>query len=248
MAPEAAGQAGIEACARNEVPRQAHAHDEASRPARSHDAALREAHAQAVRAGHEAGRREGYEEGLRQGHEEGVHAGRAEGLREGRAQGAEEIRQATQRAVAEAELRSKAQHERLQCVAQHAHDAMADLLWSAQDDMVALCYETLCRIVGEHAVQPAFVRAQLAHVLAQHGAAEVVLHFHPQDAELLQSGPGTARFKAVPDPEVALGGCILKTASGALDARLETMLQACKEALSEARAAAQPQRPEGKAA
>jgi flagellar assembly protein FliH len=187
------------------------------------DQALRQAHAQALRQGRE------------QGHEEGLRAGRAEGLREGRAQAAEEVRQAVQRALAQAEAQWNDEHERLGRIAQHAQAAVADLLWSAQDEMVVLCHETLCRVVGASAVQPAFVRAQLAHLLAQHGAPDVVLHVHPQDAELLQR-PGSGAVPVIGDAQVALGGCILKSTSGALDARLDAILEACKAALLEARA------------
>jgi flagellar assembly protein FliH len=183
--------------------------------------ALREAHAQA----------------MREGHEEGMRCGRAEGLREGRMQAAEEVRQSVQRGVAEAQAEWKAGHERVHRIAQHAHAALADLLWGAQDEMVALCFETLCRIVGRSAIQPEFVRAQVAHCLAQHGAPAVELHVHPQDAELLQRGSAAApAVRVIGDPAVALGGCILQAASGALDARLDAMLETCKAALLDARA------------
>jgi flagellar assembly protein FliH len=176
---------------------------------------------------------------LRQAHEEGLRSGRAEGLREGRAQAAEELRQAVQRAVAEAGLRSQEEHERLHAIAQHARAAVADLLWAAQDEIVALCYETLCRTVAVAAVQPDAVRAQLAHLMASHGGPDVVLHVHPEDAELLQDGPpARAALPVVADADVAMGGCILKTPAGALDARLDSMLEACKAALLAARAGA----------
>ena len=158
-----------------------------------------------------------------------------EGLREGRAQAADEVRQAVQRAVAEAVLPLQAQHERLQKIAQGAQESMATLLAAAEDDMVALCYETLCRLIGASAVGPEAVRAQLARLAALHGGTDLVLHVHPQDAELLERGPAGA-FTWVADIEVGLGGCILKSSRGALDARLETMLSACKATLLEARA------------
>jgi len=187
---------------------------------------------------------------LRQAHEEGLSSGRAEGLREGRAQAADEVRQAVQRAVAEAGLQAQAQRERLQRIGQHARAAVADLLWAAQDEMVALCYETLCRMLGANALQPAAVRSQVAQLMAQHGAPGVVLHVHPGDAELLQGGSAAGmQLPVVADPDVAVGGCILRTPAGALDARLDAMLEACKAALLQARAGAvQDGRPTGEAA
>jgi flagellar assembly protein FliH len=186
---------------------------------------------------------------LRQAHEEGLRSGRAEGLREGRAQAAEEVRQAVLRVTMEAALQREADHERLQRIARHAQSALADLLWAAQDEIVALCFETTCRIVGASAVEPRAIRAQLAHLLAQHGAPEVVLHVHPQDAELLQAGASAGKAaRIVADPEVALGGCILRTDAGALDARLDAMLEACKVVLREARVSAEQQRRPGEVA
>ena len=175
----------------------------------------------------------------RQAREEGLAAGRAEGLREGRAQAAEEVRQAVQRAQAQAGLQAQAQREQFQRLLQHARTAVADLLWAAQDEIVALCYETLCRMVGAHALQPATVRAQVGHLMAQHGAPGVVLHLHPADAELLGGeSPAGVALPVVADADVALGGCVLRTPAGGLDARLDAMLEACKAALLEARAGA----------
>jgi flagellar assembly protein FliH len=193
------------------------------------------ASASAEHAGREQALRDAQALALKEAREEARRAGHAEGLREGRAHAAEEIRQAVQRAVAEAVQPLQAQHERLQEIARNAQGTAAVALAAAEDEMVALCFEALCRLVGERSAEPEAVRAQVAQLLALHGGADVLLHVHPQDAELLERGAeGQARWVA--DPQVALGGCILKSSGGALDARLETMLAACKAALLEARA------------
>ena len=169
------------------------------------------------------------------GHEEGLRSGREQGLREGRQQADQEIRQAVQDALAQSERERNEDRERLRRIVQHAQCALADLLWSAQEHMVALCYETLCRMVGAAAAQPEFIQRQLSHLMAQHGAPGVVLHVHPQDAALLQrTWVDAPALRVIPDPRVAAGGCILQCSSGALDARLETMLASCKAALLEA--------------
>jgi flagellar assembly protein FliH len=175
---------------------------------------------------------------IREAREQGLREGRTEGLREGRAQAAEEVRLAVQRAVADAVLPLEKEHAQLLQIAQSARQAIGDALTAAQDEMAALCFETLCRILGATAVRPEAVQAQLAQLLQQHGAKELVLHLHPQDAQLLDTRAG-ARLHGtthwVADPEVRLGGCILQLPGGGLDARLETMLSACKAALLEAR-------------
>jgi flagellar assembly protein FliH len=198
----------------------------AAAPAAAEDRAREEAFQQA------------YAQAVREGREEGVRAGRGDGLREGRAQAAEEIRQAVQRAVAEAVLPVQAQRDHLEQLARRADAAIADLLHACEDDMVALCYETICRIVGADAVDPDRVRAQLAQLVSRHAGSEASFHVHPHDAHLLQVDAVRApdgRPRWVPDPEVALGGCVVKSASGVLDARLETILASCKATLLEAR-------------
>lgn len=188
---------------------------------------------------------------LREAREEGLRSGRAEGLRDGRGQAAAEIRQAVQHAVAEAEQRWVAELERVQRIARHAQDAVADTVAAAHDEIVALCFETLCRMLGDRSLQPETVRAQLSQLLEQHGSPGVLFHVHPHDAELLQradDASGAASACWVADADVALGGCIVKSPVGALDARLETMLAACKSTLLEARARAArtPQSEEGR--
>lgn len=191
--------------------------------------------ASAEHSGREQALRDAQALALKEAREEARRVAHAEGLREGRAHAAEEIRQAVQRAVAEAVQPLQAQHERLQEIARNAQEAAAAALAAAEDEMVALCFEALCRLVGERGVEPDAVREQVSQRLALHGGADVLLHVHPQDAQLLERGAeGQARWVA--DPQVALGGCILKSSGGALDARLETMLAACKAALLEARA------------
>lgn len=178
---------------------------------------------------------------LREGREQGLRAGQEEGLRQGRATAAAETRAAVDKAVAEALQAVHAERDRLRQLAGAMQGALDGLQEAAHDEMVALCYETICRVIGAAAVRPDTVRSQLSHLVALYGArAGLVLHVHPQDAALLEHGaddgaPATLRWTA--DPEVALGGCILRCAAGGLDARLETMLASCKEALLEARAA-----------
>lgn len=111
---------------------------------------------------------------------------------------------------------------------------------SAEDDMVALCYEVICRIVGDGAVLPAVVHAALLQVAeAARDEPRVLLRVHPDDAMLLDrvglaGAPGqSVAWRA--DTAVHLGGCILESPSGGLDARLEILLAGCKAALLAAR-------------
>jgi flagellar assembly protein FliH len=186
------------------------------------------------------------EQVLREAREHGLRTGHDEGVRQGRAQAQQEVREAAEQAAAAAAQALHGDRVRLQALAGAAQAAVQEALAAAHDEMLALCYETICRVVGAAAVQPETVRACLSHVvgLAQSREA-VVLHVHPQDAAWLAAGQDTGDSPEMPrwvaDPSVILGGCILKSPAGALDARLESVLAACKRALLDARATAAAQ-------
>jgi flagellar assembly protein FliH len=182
----------------------------------------------------------GREEGWRAGHEQGLRSGQAQGLEEGRARAAEALQQAVEEAVAKALLPLRQEQERVCQLATALADAMDDALAAAHDEMLALCFETIARVLGERAIEPQALLQQFDALRGRHGWAEVVLRVHPQDAQRLQRAHAAAdavtRLRWTPDPEVAWGGCILQAPGGGLDARLETILLACKTALLQARA------------
>ncbi len=123
--------------------------------------------------------------------------------------------------------------------------ALAD----AEEDMVALAFELTCKLLGEQAATVEGLRAQLQQALrAWHGRAALAIHLHPQDLALLQNdaaslellrGAGfsghrhTLRWMA--DPAVQLGGLMLRSTEGLLDARLEVQLDALKNVLAATR-------------
>jgi flagellar assembly protein FliH len=196
-------------------------------------------------AGYAQGLRAGREEGLRSGREEGQRAGYEDGLRRGSAAAQEETRAATQAAVQEAlrPLAEKAQ--RLDALLCALGDAAQDAWAGAEEEVLALCYETLCRVLGEAAAAPEALRAQVARLLAGCGIdGGITLHLHPADARLLDEaasegqlpGAGGRAVSWRADPGVALGGCIVAGAGGGIDARLETVLEQCKAGLLQARA------------
>lgn len=196
-------------------------------------------------AAHAEGFQCGRDEGLRSGREEGQRAGYEEGLRRGEEAAREASVAAAERAVQAAraplEERARRMDALLAAMASAAQDAWA----GADEDVLALCYETLCRVVGEAACSPESVRPQVQRLLAASDLqGEVTLHLHPADVRLLdealadgqlpQSQNLHLRWRA--DPRVVLGGCMLAGAGGGIDARLETVLQQCKAGLLQARA------------
>lgn len=113
---------------------------------------------------------------------------------------------------------------------------------AAKKAVVLLARKMAEKIVG-HAVEvDASVLADIvAQALSAAGAqkASAVLRVHPEDLSALQatrgkwlSGLGAkADVRLVADPAVGKHGCVVETAVGRLDARLQTQLDALERAL-----------------
>lgn len=123
-------------------------------------------------------------------------------------------------------------------------------LATAEEDMVGLAFEVICRVLGEQAASLDGLRGLVRTSLdAWHGRNPLSLHLHPSDLALLQADENcvgllaSAGFDAskgglhwVADPQVTLGGCLLRSSEGELDARLEVQLQALRISLLQTRA------------
>ena len=194
---------------------------------------------------------------------ETLRRGYMEGLAQGRAEAAEEARQAAMRAdqafkkrlqELEAQAQQLRQEQRQKDLAalESQQQRVIALLTAvpaqiqaridgAEDDLVALCFESVCRILGPAAVTAEGVRAQVAQARKGLQGQLVAVHLHPDDLAMLRAGAdnGDAAVQWVADPAVGIGGCILQSQQGGLDARLETQLRTLAELLTQARASAQ---------
>ncbi|BFO56023.1 MULTISPECIES: FliH/SctL family protein [Comamonadaceae] len=212
--------------------------------------------------------------------EEGRRAGHAQGLAEGRRMVDEDIqaraevlardvvagqvREAMEqlRASEQAQKHGEAQErqsaaqevarrtERLEQLGGQLAQEWVRFLQGAEDDMLDIVFEAVCRIAGDRAVTRDGARELLARSLeAWHGRHPLSVHLHPDDAAMLREDAATLEVLAsrgfdagresvrwVADPEVRMGGCLLRSAEGALDARLERQLQALAARLAETRA------------
>lgn len=199
----------------------------AAAPAVDTEALLKEALAQARVEGARAGR----EEGLRAGHEEGLKKGQAD------AQAAAAT--ALEKAVTEATAPLRERERKLAALMASFAEQQRAAREQAEEEAVALAYEVLCRVLGAALASPEGVRAQALQVLAAARERELAFHVHPADALLLQQLDGADAAGAprwVADPAVGAGGCLAKGAEGTLDARLETILEQCRQGLLEVRA------------
>jgi flagellar assembly protein FliH len=212
-------------------------------------------HADLARAEDEA-RRRGYEEGF------------AKGSIEGRARGDEEARrvaaQLAEKTAREFEDQTERIARELKQQAQAGYQARVQVLdgliaslpaklearlAAAEDDMLALCFEVVCRALGESVTRPEALRAQVAQAMESLRSGHLTaIHMHPDDLAVLQKShepmqalPGGTEVQWVGSTEVALGGCILQSPEGGLDARFETQLNALRELLLQTRAAARRQ-------
>lgn len=182
------------------------------------------------------GRREVLEEELTQQRQAGYAAGMQAGMEEGRRSGEQLVVQAANERLRQFETLLQALPTQL--------DA---LLERAEDDMVALSMEALYRILGKEVVQPDAIRAMLQVVVGDRRASrKLTMHVHPLDYQALKSDAAfcawleaqgrQAEWTLASDTEVRLGGVLLATSEGALDARLETQLQMLNAALVQQRA------------
>lgn len=179
---------------------------------------------------------QGHVQGLRAGREEGLAAGYDAGLQEGRAAAQAEIGAAAEAAALQAASALAQRERQLLATASALQERASDLLARAEDEMVVLCYEVICRVLGAAALSREHVQSQVGAALAHwRGRRPLTVLLHPDDAALLELASAGAGVTWQADAQVELGGCILRDAQGALDARLEHVLEEVKAALCTAR-------------
>jgi flagellar assembly protein FliH len=161
--------------------------------------------------------------------EEARHRGREEGLESGRAEALEAF-----------ERQREAVAQTLARIAGRAEGELA----GAEDLIVGLVFEAVCKILAKETVNRDAIRAMVQQILDRASREEAVrVRLHPQDCELLgeAAGPeftrdgGRMRVELVPDEEIVLGGCIVEAGRGCLDARIETQLQGLRDTVMRVR-------------
>ena len=196
---------------------------------------------EAFRRGREQGRQEGLREAFDAARAEAVAAAREQGLREGREVG---------RSAAQEEARAavKATLDTLERLLAALPQRFEMRLAAHEEDMVALCFETVARILGQEAAAQDGLRHMLKKTLAEFGPRRLVeIRVHPGDVQALAGDPVVAGWlreredgeaiQIVADPGIELGGIVLRSPSGRLDARLDHQLETLRAALLATRAA-----------
>lgn len=113
--------------------------------------------------------------------------------------------------------------------------------WAAgqEDALLEVAFAAVCKLLGSQAADPATVR-QLIRAAARDVAARdgVRVRVHPDDYQVLSAGGASVDGVVVEaDAAVQLGGCLIDSLAGTLDARLETQLAELVKVLVTARAA-----------
>jgi flagellar assembly protein FliH len=191
----------------------------------------------------------GSERGREEGRSEAFDAACTEALDQARAQGFNEGREAGLKAAHE-EARAAVQPvlavlERLLAELPQKFDMR---LAAYEDDMVALCFEAVARMLGREGASQDGIRAMLKTTLAAFGPRQLVdIRVHPGDVQCLAGDAAVAAWlreresgqgiQILADPSVELGGVVLRSPAGRLDARLEHQVDALRAALLSARMA-----------
>lgn len=200
--------------------------------------------------------------------ERGRQAGREEGVQEGIAQVQQQLEQRAQllaQSLAEERIEQAQAHfqreankqiEQLHAQLVPQYELLMSLLRKmplelerrlaeAEEDIVALAFEVICRVMGDKAATPDGLTGLVkAAAKNWHGRSALEIHLHPHDLEMLQTefnvadqlaaqrlGLDGLEMRWVADSKVSLGGCLLQSSEGALDARLELQMDLLRSSL-----------------
>lgn len=166
----------------------------------------------------EAARELGRQRGMREGHQAGMEAAKSDFV---------------------------AEFERIKSITDKLPIAIETGIKGIEDLAVAIAFEAICKILGDAAVSLDGVQGIIRQVSQRVSAKEkLIVRLHPADYKILESGgvfktmlqtqtPDQISWKA--DPDILLGGCVLETPVGDLDARLETQLENLRQTLLSSR-------------
>ncbi|MCC7705595.1 hypothetical protein IGS59_25465 [Janthinobacterium sp. GW460P] len=124
--------------------------------------------------------------------------------------------------------------EVLVSLADAVETSRAHALGQAEDMLVEIAHAAVCRMVGATAASRDTLQDMVRTIARdEHAAKQLRIRMHPQDLATLQDNdtPLDARITLQADSAVEIGGCMVDSDKGTLDARLETQLSRLGEAL-----------------
>lgn len=130
-----------------------------------------------------------------------------------------------------------AEIERVKSIGLKIEQERRAVIEGSEDIVVSIAFAALCRILGEKGTSRDAIHAMVREAMAATRSREqLTVRLHPDDAALLRNGAVEDEIRIEADQSVKLGGCIVDSAAGSLDARFETQLDLLRIALSAARA------------
>jgi flagellar biosynthesis/type III secretory pathway protein FliH len=172
--------------------------------------------------------------------EQALEQARELGYAEGLSRGDEEAkRELAQR---------RSEFERLVASMEKAHQ---EALAGTEDMALGIAWEAVCKILGEAAVTRPGIQALVEQTASRVRAEEkMVVRLCPSDIGILKEGrdPSEAgdeprRLEFLADASIEMGGCIIETSAGRIDAKLETQLSRLSQTLLAVRLARKEARP-----
>ena len=159
---------------------------------------------------------------------------RQRGLQEGRAEGLEESRQTFAKEIA-----------RLKTLTESIPKMFETQVHALEDVLVDIAFQAVCKVLGPAAITVDGIQAMVQQATSQTLAQEKMrVRLHPADlallvkADVLNNNSPHVKAEWLADKRVELGGCMLETNGGELDARLETQIDKLRTVLLQARSGA----------
>jgi flagellar assembly protein FliH len=129
--------------------------------------------------------------------------------------------------------------ERLYNVVEGIEQAKAENQTRIAEDAVAIAFEAIVKILGQRQASRGSIAEVVEQIRRASSAAEpLIVRVGPDDYEALLAEPSLIELedqrgsiRLTEDPRVVLGGCIVESSRGTLDARLETQIERLKSVL-----------------
>jgi flagellar assembly protein FliH len=184
----------------------------------------------------------------RQEYEKALQEARTQLEQEAYAAGFQKGEEDAKRAVAEqAEQHVRQQTERLADLIRSLDEAKREAIEAQEDILIEIAFAAVCRIMGEAATTREGILSMIHEAASRcRERDQLTVRLNPQDWDLMQQPTDETpaldldgRITLQRDPSIKVGGCIVETETGTLDARLDMQLERMRDALLAARRAAE---------
>ncbi|MHC0038139.1 FliH/SctL family protein [Pseudoneobacillus sp. C159] len=135
--------------------------------------------------------------------------------------------------------------EEVQALLEHAYKQKETIILEAEPFLLELSYAISSQIIKQEleSYPDKFMELIKQHILRFKEKEFITVCVHPEDFDFIQSQRalllavvnGETEIKIIPDHSVSPKGCIIRTAYGSIDARIDTQIEEIKKVIQEAR-------------